>query len=351
MEPVLRLDTDPKTPKYLQVVNSINEAIRRGELRRGDQVFSINELSDEFFLGRDTVQKAYNILRKKGVLTAVPGKGFYINRTDVANPYRILLLFNKLSHYKKQVYDAFVATMGDKASVDLKIHHSNAKLFKDLLLDHLRDYDYFVIMPHFYDHQEEIRSIIKCIPAEKLVILDKDLSFPHTPYTAVFQDFARDIYVALEEAMDLLRKYQKLILVQPRVIAYPPEITTGFRLFCTHNHIPWDIIPEIAVAPPPGTPTSTGAGTSIRPGEAYIVIEETDLVNLIKLCASEKRKVGADIGILSYNETPLKEILLDGITVLSTDHSKMGEMVATLILENRREKLKNPFRLIKRASL
>jgi DNA-binding transcriptional regulator YhcF (GntR family) len=375
MEPVLRLDTDPKTPKYLQVVNSINEAIRRGELRRGDQVFSINELSDEFFLGRDTVQKAYNILRKKGVLTAVPGKGFYINRTDVANPYRILLLFNKLSHYKKQVYDAFVATMGDKASVDLKIHHSNAKLFKDLLLDHLRDYDYFVIMPHFYDHQEEIRSIIQRIPAEKLVILDKDLSFPHAPYTAVFQDFARDIYVALEEAMDLLRKYQKLVLVQPRVIAYPPEIATGFRLFCTHNHIPWDIIPEIAVASPIGKTTPVGAGTSIsteppisprtptgmatptspgtpiHPGVAYIVIEETDLVNLIKLCASKKWTVGADVGILSYNETPLKEILLDGITVLSTDHSKMGEMVATLILENRREKLKNPFRLIKRASL
>jgi hypothetical protein len=139
--------------------------------------------------------------------------------------------------------------------------------------------------------------------------------------------------------MDLLRKYKKLILVQPRIIAYPPEIAAGFRLFCTHNRIPWDIVSEI------------DAGTPMRPGEAYIVIEETDLVNLIKLCRSEKLRVGKDVGILSYNETPLKEILLDGITVLSTDHTKMGELAARLILENRTEKIKNPFRLIKRASL
>jgi DNA-binding transcriptional regulator YhcF (GntR family) len=339
MEAVLRIDTDPKTPKYLQVVNSINEAIRRGELRRGDQVFSINELSDEFFLGRDTVQKAYNVLRKMGVLRAVPGKGFYINRTDVATPHRILLLFNKLSNYKKQIYDSFLSTIGDKATVDIKIHHSSARIFEGLLLDHLREYDYFVIMPHFYDHPEVIKAIIQRIPAEKLVILDKDLPFPHVPYAAVFQDFCSDIYAALEEGMALLRKYKKLILVHPRVIAYPPEIAAGFRLFCTHNRIPWEIVSEI------------GACTPLRPGEVYIVIEETDLVNLIKRCRSEKLRVGKDIGILSYNETPLKEILLDGITVLSTDHSKMGEMVARLILENRREKIKNPFRLIKRASL
>jgi len=339
MEAVLRNNTDGKTPKYLQVVNSINEAIRRGKLRKGDQVFSINELSDEFFFGRDTVQKAYNILRKSGVLVAVKGKGFYINRTDISTPYRVLLLFNKISNYKKQIYNSFVETMGDKASVDIKIHHSNVKVFGSLLSDHLQDYDYYVIMPHFYDHPEEIKAIIQRIPAEKLVILDKDLPFPHPPYAAVFQDFTNDIYTALEEGMDLLRKYQKLILVQPRIMLYPPEIALGFRHFCTNSRIPWDIIPEI------------DNGTTVRPGEVYVVIEETDLVNLIKICRSRKWRVGKDIGILSYNETPLKEILLDGITVISTDHSKMGEMAARLILENKREKIRNPFKLIKRRSL
>jgi DNA-binding transcriptional regulator YhcF (GntR family) len=339
MATVLRIGDDGKIPKYLQVVNSINDAIREGKLRRGDQVFSINELSDEFFLGRDTIQKAYNILRKKGVLVAVRGKGFYINRTDVTTPYRILLLFNKISNYKKQIYNAFVDTMGSHATVDIKIHHSNVKVFEGLVLDSLRDYDYYVIMPHFYDHAAEIRAIIQQIPSEKLVILDKDLPFSHARYTAVFQDFKNDIYDALEEGKDLLAKYNRLILVQPGVVPHPPEITVGFTQFCAHNSLPCSIVPEIE------------PGTAVRQGEAYIVIEETDLVNLIKICRSRRLRVGKDVGIISYNETPLKEILLDGITVISTDHSNMGEMAARLILEGRKEKIKNPFQLIKRGSL
>jgi DNA-binding LacI/PurR family transcriptional regulator len=75
------------------------------------------------------------------------------------------------------------------------------------------------------------------------------------------------------------------------------------------------------------------------------------LVNLIKICQSVKLRPGKDICIIAYNETPLKEILVDGITVISTDHYRMGEMVARLILENRKEKIKIPFKPIKRGSL
>jgi DNA-binding LacI/PurR family transcriptional regulator len=85
--------------------------------------------------------------------------------------------------------------------------------------------------------------------------------------------------------------------------------------------------------------------------ETYIVIEETDLVNLIKRCRCNNLEIGKDVGIISYNDTPLKEILLDGITVISTDHSRMGAVAAKLILENRKEKIKNPFSLIIRKSL
>jgi DNA-binding LacI/PurR family transcriptional regulator len=93
------------------------------------------------------------------------------------------------------------------------------------------------------------------------------------------------------------------------------------------------------------------ARTEVSKGEAYIVIEETDLANLIKNARAKGLKIGRDVGIVSYNETPLKEILLDGITVLSTDHVKMGETAARLILDNCKEKIKNPFALIRRKSL
>lgn len=339
MPHLLRLESDIKTPKYQQIVNSVTSAIRQSKLKKGDAISSINELSDEFMLSRDTVQKAYIILRKKGVITAVKGKGFYVNRSDINTPFRILLLFNKISNYKKQIYNAFVETMGDKAMVDLKIHHCSTQLFESLITEYIDEYDYFVLMPHFYDDAGEIYSIIKKIPSEQLIILDKDLPHTYLKYAGVYQDFKNDIYYALEDGWKFIGKYEKLILVFPKIIPYPKEIITGFRSFCNSHNMPYTIIEEI------------NCRRVIDTKEAYIVIEETDLVTLIKCCKTQQLIIGKEVGIISYNDTPLKEILLDGITVISTDHHQMGVSVARLILEKRKEKIKNPFVFIQRNSL
>jgi len=338
MSAIFHIDSDKKTPKYLQIVNSITESIKKGEYKKGDRIFSINELSNEFFLSRDTVQRAYDLLEEKGIIQPVKGKGFYINRTDVASPYRILMLFNKISNYKKQIYSAFARTIGENATLDLKIYHSNTSLFTSLLSTHLGEYDYYVIMPHFYENKDEAYRLIKKIPKDKLIILDKDIQ-DMSGYAAVYQDFRNDISEALETGTDLLAKYEKLILVHPKETPYPYEIVMGFRSFCMQNKYPFDIIHEIT------------ADSVIQNKDIYIVIEETDLVNLIKNCRSKNLQPGKDIGIISYNDTPLKEILLDGITVISTDHNKMGELAARLILENKKEKIKNPFKIIRRKSL
>jgi DNA-binding transcriptional regulator YhcF (GntR family) len=337
--PAFEINEDRKTPKYLQIIESITNAIKQGKLRKGDKIPSINECSNEYFLSRDTIQKAYDILEQRGVICAIKGKGFYINRTDIAKKYRILLLFNKISNYKKQIYNAFIETMGENAVVDLKIHHCNAKVLEGLILDNLYDYNYFVIMPHFYENIQVAYELIQKIPSEKLVILDKDLTYVNKKYTAVYQDFKNDIVEALEPGLEVLRKYNKMILVHPKMVSYPIEIATGFRNFCMQNDFKNKVINEI------------NSNTAINKGEVYIVIEETDLVQLIKNCNSKKLRIGKDVGIISYNETPLKEILIDGISVISTDHAKMGETAAELILENRQEKIKNPFKLILRKSL
>ena len=339
MHAIFEIDSNRRTPKYLQIVNSITKAIKQGHYKKGDRLFSINELSNEYLLSRDTVQKAYELLEKDKIIEGIRGKGFYINRTDIVHAYRILLLFNKISNYKKMIYNSFVQTMGKKAIVDLKIHHSNARLFSNMVEANLGDYDYYVIMPHFYEDVDEACSAISKIPAEQLLILDKDLVNVKKDYAAVYQDFQHDIGEALESGLDTLRKYKKMILVHPKIPSYPQEIANGFRSFCVQNDFAYEVIPEINARDLP------------EAGAVYIVIEETDLVNLIKCCRSSKLKVGKDVGIISYNETPLKEILLDGISVISTDHPKMGETAARMILDNKIEKIKNPFTLIQRKSL
>ncbi len=52
---------------------------------------------------------------------------------------------------------------------------------------------------------------------------------------------------------------------------------------------------------------------------------ENDLVLLLKKLNQTNLVLGKDIGIISYNETPVKEILRDGITVISTDFQNLGQ--------------------------
>jgi DNA-binding LacI/PurR family transcriptional regulator len=59
--------------------------------------------------------------------------------------------------------------------------------------------------------------------------------------------------------------------------------------------------------------------------------------------------LGKDIGIISYNDTPLKELL--GITVISTDFNIMGETAASMILNNEKGEIKVPFNFIDRNSI
>ena len=60
---------------------------------------------------------------------------------------------------------------------------------------------------------------------------------------------------------------------------------------------------------------------------------------------------GKDFGIISYNDTPLKEILAGGITTLSTDFKQMGQTMASLITQKEIKTIENPWKLDIRNSL
>ncbi|KAA9331672.1 GntR family transcriptional regulator [Hymenobacter busanensis] len=327
-----------KTPKYKQIVQSVIADIERGVLKKEDQLPSISELSAEYYLARDTVEKAYRELRARGFITSVQGKGYYVQAND-AGKLKILLVFNKLSSYKKIIYYAFLNALGDRASVDLQIHHHSASLFQEIMEKSLGKYNHYVVMPHFTQDLDkaDYLSILNSIPAGELVLLDKDVpGLKHPPLT-VYQDFDKDIFGALEGVQDLMEKYRRLVLVLPGVgNNYPVEIFWGFRLYCSkHNK-------EFAIK-------ENAMNEVLEAGTAYVVVETTDLAELIKKVRQTPFLLGREIGILSFNTSTLKELL--GITVISTDFEAMGQTAARLLLEGKREKVKNPFYTIRRGSL
>ncbi|CAN5720206.1 GntR family transcriptional regulator [soil metagenome] len=333
----LRINHKDKTPKFKQIVQSIVDDIEKGVLKKDDQLPSISELSEEYYLARDTVERAYKELKERAYITSVPGKGFYVAGSD-AGKLKILLVFNKLSSYKKIIYYAFLNTLGDKAKVDLRIYHYNAVLFKEIIENNLGKYNYYVIMPHFFEDTDkvDVMEVIRSIPPAELVLLDKDLPELQAEYLAVYQDFEKDIFNALESATDLLGKYQKMTLVFPSEGNYPPEIVKGFRSFCRAHNKQFSLI-------------ESAYNEILYPGTAYVVVEENDLAELVKKVRQSSYLLGREIGVTSFNDTTLKELL--AITVITTDFETMGRMAAALLLDQKRIKVKNAFWMIRRSSL
>ncbi len=334
----LSIDENSKIPKYQQVVDTIVSDIEIGIVKVGDKIPSINETSEEYYLSRDTVEKAYKILRRRGIITAVRGKGFYVSSTSKNEGKRILLVFNKLSDHKKTIYNSFVKKLGATATVDLQIHHCDSKTLEKIVIESLGKYDYYVIMPHFKEETESVKAAINKIPKDRLLMLNKDIEGIEGEYGCVFEDFELDIHQALYTGIEKIRKYKKLYLVFPTDNYYCSGITSGFTNFCEEENFEYEII-------------QSAAHHEVRPHELYVVIEECDLVEIIKKAAARNLKLGKNIGVITYNDTPFKEILAGGITVLSTDFTKMGETMADMVQCHSREKIKNPFRMIMRNSI
>ena len=334
----IHIDEYSATPKYLQLTNSILTAIEAGKIHKNDMLPSINELSYELEISRDTAEKGYKYLKKIGVIASIPGKGYYIASTDFRQTLRICLFFNKLSSHKKLMYDAFVAALGDHVAVDFYIYNNDCKLFKRMLADKMEGYSHYVVVPHFIEGGENAYEIINTIPKEKLVLLDKKVPGVDGEYAAVYENFESDIYNALEQAKDVLSKYHTIKLIFPDKSYYPKEIKKGLLRFCQQYAFNHKVVSNIAAEP-------------IEEGEVYVNLMEDDLVELIEKIISLKLKVGKQVGVISYNETPLKKIILDGITTVSTDFYQMGAIAAKMILENSRSHVEVPFHLTLRPSL
>ena len=52
------------------------------KLRKGDQLPSINSIRNDNNLSRDTVMLAFNKLKERGIVEAIPGKGYFIKSED-----------------------------------------------------------------------------------------------------------------------------------------------------------------------------------------------------------------------------------------------------------------------------
>jgi DNA-binding LacI/PurR family transcriptional regulator len=201
-------------------------------------------------------------------------------------------------------------------------------------------------MPHFktddgkhISYTDEVIEAVNKIPKQKLILLDNNKLKIEGDIIQIYQDFENDIYNALKEGLDKITSYGKLILVYSENSIYPSprRILHGFRKFCVEYDLSFEIIDKVF------------EDMVIKKGDLFITLEDNDLVYLIKLIRENNYSLGKEIGIISCDDTSLKELL--GITVISTDFKAMSEKASQMILNNENGIIKNPYRFIDRNSI
>lgn len=179
---------------------------------------------------------------------------------------------------------------------------------------------------------------------EILVILDKQSIYKQVllqafqgSYGVVYQDFRHDAYTALEEGREDIGGRLKVVVLPQSL--YGKEILKSVDEFANDNGIEvcvYDTVPQ-----------------SLEKGDVVLVLNsqlDSGLALLARRISEAGLEPGRDVRIISYNEFPLNEVVLGGLTTMSTDFPSMGRTAAEMILSGIPSKVHNPFWLVRRST-
>lgn len=331
----ITVDHNSATPKYRQIIKSIMDAIRKGELSSGDRLPSLNLLCEKFSLSQDTVLRAYNELKSRRIVTSAVGKGYYVDSTDINWEHKVFLLFDKLTLYKESLYDSIIEKFKNKGRVEIFFHHNNKKVFSTLVREAAGNYSAYVVIPI---QDNDTGKVLGILPPKSVYILDLMLDNPENKYAYVCQRFENDVYTSLQNCLQSLHKYDMLYLVCSNMNNQHVQIRSGLERFASRYGFNYRVLSNLD-------------NHEVSAREAYLVIDDIHLVEIIKMSGTKNLTIGQELGIISYNNSPLKEVMANGITTISTDFEEMGRKVSDMILKNRREKIYNKAELIIGGSL
>jgi DNA-binding transcriptional regulator YhcF (GntR family) len=331
---IIKVDNKSGVAKYKQIIQSILDGINEDRLCLGDKIPSLNLLVKELGLSQDTILTAYNELKHRGIISSSVGKGYFIARTDVQERHNIFVLFDKMTSYKEELYESMKQAVGNKAILDIYFHDGNQKAFKALIQNAIGNYTAFVIVPIVSATTDKVLGEI---PKKKLFIIDQGIARYGKKFRSVCQNFEMDIMNALSQGLKKVRSFDMIYFVHEDQRQQFKELEKGFLNFCSHHGVSHQLLPSLQ-------------DHDVNSGELYILVDDKDLVRMIKLCKSKQLVPGKDVGIISYNDSPFKEIIEGGITTISTDFNQMGQSVIEMIFDNKTRHLENPSKLIHRNS-
>ena len=76
---MITIDTKDRRPIYEQLIEDIKRQIIEGTLSPDEQLPSVRQLAATLAINPNTIQKAYSILEREGVIYSLGGRGNYIS--------------------------------------------------------------------------------------------------------------------------------------------------------------------------------------------------------------------------------------------------------------------------------
>lgn len=304
----------PVRSKKDRIVEGILSAIDDHVLSKGDRLPSVNKLIQRLGVARMTVVKALDILKNRGIIVSEDKVGYFVRDDNIKRELKVFLFLTGFYSYHEILYNQIIDNVKDPSiTIDLYFHHCNPKTFKSVLQENLGGYGLYVITG--FDHPN-VKTLLSRIPRKKLLQIIRPPVVDGS--ASLYQDFNAGLKQSLKKLKKYLMKYERFILVFPVGKGHPEEIKNTFVEFCNETGIVWNIENRINKH-------------LVKSGTAFWVIEDIDLISLIKIGEETGFQTGKEFGILSYNETPMKEIIRNGITVISVDFVQMGNAIADFI--------------------
>ncbi|NDW09047.1 GntR family transcriptional regulator [Dysgonomonas sp. 520] len=327
----MELRFDQNKSKVRQLADAIRMAISSGEFKEGDILPSINKISSEHGLARDTVYKAFQELKEKGIIESAPTKGYFVSKT-VNNIFVLLDIF---SPYKDDFYKELTANLPLNYKLDLYFHHYNERAFNHMMLDCIGRYDLYLITNIANDMYSDV---LDRLDNSKVLLIDLG-KFKKDKFSYVCQGFDTTLYDCLTSGLNRLKKYKEIDFIIRHDSEHPKSCIPYFIQFCEDNNFNYKFI------------ESDFGYSDVTPGTAYLVASHNDMIRMVKLCRSLDYKLGEDVGLITFNDAPMLEVIENGITVISTDFKQMGKLAAEYIKTRNKVQTYIPTKLICRGSL
>ncbi len=316
------------------IINGVIRCISDSEMKIGDVLPSVNELAKGLGYSRETIVQSYQELKDRGIIESKHGVGYFIVNHNTDLKESIALVLYEFQSFQQEFYNQFRKTLGEDYNIDVYFHHNNLLVYESILNSVKGKYGSYVIAPIQSDGAD---NLLEDFPSEKLLIIDR-YQFVNEHVAKITQEFRQSLLVVFNDLLEEIRKYKKVILFFQDDLAYPPEILKAIKEFCQTHKLKLDIQKEYI-------------SEMLRKGHLYFTIGDADLWQLLKEAKTKQYQMGVDFGVLSHNDSQVKEIIEGGITTFSTDFKRMGKEAASFVIHKKFINTIIPSELIKRNSL